>query len=247
MTRTAIVTGGTRGIGAAISTALAENEMEVIMVYRTDLSAARKLLSELPGSGHEIYQCDLSSPQEIGRLFEQITRQRDHIDLVVNNAGIGYHHPIDEVNYQSWQEAWKDILATNLIAPSNVCWQAAQIMKSQNSGHIINIGSRGGYRGEPLMPAYGASKAGLHSMTQSLARYLAPHNVFVGGIAPGFVETDMSRARLEGKVGERIKGQSPMNRVAQPEEIAHAVLQMSESSMWMTGNVWDLNGASYFH
>jgi NAD(P)-dependent dehydrogenase (short-subunit alcohol dehydrogenase family) len=96
------------------------------------------------------------------------------------------------------------------------------------------------------MPAYGASKAGLNSMTQSLAHALAPHGVFVGGVAPGFVETDMSRDRLQGSVGDQIKAQSPMNRVASPREVAEAVLLMAQSNIWMTGGIFDVNGASYF-
>ena len=96
------------------------------------------------------------------------------------------------------------------------------------------------------MPAYGASKAGLNSMTQSLAHALAKHHIFVGGVAPGFVETEMSRQRLQGDVGDAIKSQSPMNRVAQPEEVAHAVLFLaSEGAAYSSGAIIDMNGASY--
>ena len=119
-------------------------------------------------------------------------------------------------------------------------------MIDQGHGKIINVSSRGAFRGEPMMPAYGASKAGLNSMTQSLAFALSKYNIFVGAVAPGFVETDMSRPRLQGEVGASIKNQSPMNRVAQPEEVAQAVLLMAQSNQWMTGGIFDVNGASYF-
>ncbi len=244
--KTALITGGTRGIGAAISQLLAERGCKITATYRSDSEAAKELLKSLPGQGHKVYSCDVTAPDQIAELFEKMQKEDQGLDILVNNAGIGYHHPIDKVNYQSWQEGWQQVLATNLIGPANMCYHAAALMKLQQSGVIINISSRGAYRGEPLMPAYGASKAALNSMTQSLAYQLAPYNIRVGAIAPGFVETDMSRSRLVGEIGEGIRSQSPMHRVAQPTEIAEAVLLMSQSNIWMTGSVWDINGASYF-
>ena len=244
--KTILVTGGSRGIGAAISMAFADRGARIIVVYRSDENAATKLLSSLKGDRHRVYQCDISVPNQIVALFNQLRSEYDRLDVVVNNAGVGRHHPIDESSFVDWQSSWQDIINTNLIGPSNVCYHAAQMMTKQEDGHIINIGSRGGYRGEPLMPAYGASKAGLHSMTQSLAFQLSKYNVFVGAIAPGFVLTDMSKSRLDGLSGEEIKNQSPMKRVARPDEVAAAVISMSRANIWMTGAVWDVNGASYF-
>lgn len=152
---------------------------------------------------------------------------------------------MDQVTYEEWQKGFLDIIQTNLIAASNMCYHAAQHMIKNEGGKIINISSRGAFRGEPLMPAYGASKAGLNALTQSLAQQLAPHNIYVGAIAPGFVETDMSKDRLLGEVGKSIKAQSPMNRVAQPEEVAEATYLMACGNMWMTGAIIDVNGASY--
>ena len=119
-------------------------------------------------------------------------------------------------------------------------------MMKSGGGKIINITSRGAFRGEPNAPAYGASKAGLNAMSQSLAQYLAPYNIFVGVVAPGFVETDMARDYLEGAGGEAIRNQSPLQRVAQPEEVAYPVLFLaSEGAEWLTGAILDANGASY--
>jgi len=158
---------------------------------------------------------------------------------------MGYHHPIDKSSYDDWQMGWNQILGTNLLGPANISYHAAQMMIRQGQGRIINVSSRGAYRGEPEQPAYGASKAGLNALTQSLAQRLAPYGIFVGGVAPGFVETEMARDRLLGEPGDKIRNQSPMNRVAQPSEVAQAVLLMSAANEWMTGGIWDINGASY--
>jgi NAD(P)-dependent dehydrogenase (short-subunit alcohol dehydrogenase family) len=165
---------------------------------------------------------------------------------VVNNAGIFMEHKITEVSYEQWQEAWQQTLATNLIGVSNLCYFAANHMKEIGGGKIINISSRGAFRGEPDHPAYGASKAGLNATSQSLAIALAPHNITVGVIAPGFVETDMAKGHLAGEEGAKIKSQSPLNRVATPEEVARAVAAFASGGMeFMTGGIWDVNGASY--
>ena len=217
----------------------------MLLIYRSNEKAAINFLNELDGD-HQIYQCDISDPEQVEELVDDIHQEFGQIDICINNAGVGFHHPIDEVSYVQWQESWQQIMNVNLIGPSNMSYKVAQVMMSQGSGRIINVSSRGAFRGEPLMPAYGASKAGLNSMTQSLAHALSQHNIFVGAVAPGFVETDMSRPRLQGAVGESIKGQSPMNRVAKPEEVAQAVLLMAQSNQWMTGSIFDVNGASYF-
>ena len=119
-------------------------------------------------------------------------------------------------------------------------------MITRNQGKIVNISSRGANRGEPKAPAYGASKAGLNSMSQSLAIALAPYNIFVGVVAPGFVETDMATSLLSSEQGEAIKQQSPMHSVGRPDEIAKAVMMLTMDGMgYATGAILDLNGASY--
>lgn len=241
-----LVTGGTRGIGLEVSKLFAKAGAQVLLVYRNNESRAKEALTTLPNQGHQIIKCDVAHPQDVARLFEEIQTRLGQIDIVVNNAGIGFHHPIDNSNYEEWQRGWNEILATNLVGPSNVCYQAAQMMIKQGRGKIINVSSRGAFRGEPDQPAYGASKAGLNSMTQSLAHKLAPHGIFVGAVAPGFVATEMAYDRLQGASGAAIKSQSPMNRVATPEEVAQAVLLMASSNQWMTGGIFDVNGASYF-
>ena len=119
-------------------------------------------------------------------------------------------------------------------------------MAEQGGGRIINVGSRGAFRGEPECPAYGASKAGLHAMSQSLAVALAPKGILVYAVAPGFVETDMAKELLESEAGAAIKAQSPLGRVARPEEVAETVCFLASSQAeFLTGSIIDVNGASY--
>ena len=119
-------------------------------------------------------------------------------------------------------------------------------MMAGGGGRIVNVSSRGAFRGEPGQPAYGASKAGLNALGQSLAIALAPHNIMVTGVAPGFVDTDMAAAHLQGASGAAIRAQSPLGRVARPAEVAAAVFYLaSPQAEWASGAILDLNGASY--
>lgn len=241
-----LVTGGSRGIGLAISKAFAARGARVAIVYRSNEEAAMKALAALDGEGHSLHCADLADAEQVRLAVEEALESLGGIDIVVNNAGIGIYHPIESTTYADWQDAWQRTLATNLIGPANVCFCVAQHMIASGGGRIVNITSRGAYRGEPIKPAYGASKAGLTSLSQSLAIALAPHQIFVGAVAPGFVNTELTKARLESSEGAEIKSQSPFNRVAEPEEVAHAVLFLaSEGAEFSTGAVIDVNGASY--
>jgi NAD(P)-dependent dehydrogenase (short-subunit alcohol dehydrogenase family) len=200
----------------------------------------------LPGDGHFAAKADISNPIAVQKLVEAVSNEFGRLDIVINNAGIYIPHPIDSTEYKDWVKAWHDTLATNLTGAANICYCAAQQMMKQGGGRIVNISSRGAFRGEPDHPAYGASKAGLNAMSQSLAKKLAPHNIYVTAIAPGFVETDMAKEYLDGPEGEAVKAQSPLNRAATPEEIAKAILWMSsEGCEYVTGAILDVNGASY--
>ena len=178
--------------------------------------------------------------------FNPVTGVTAGLDAVVNNAGVFSGHPPATTSYDAWQSAWQQTLAINLVGPANVCWAAAQHMQKNGGGRIVNVSSRGAFRGEPEAPAYGASKAGLNALTQSLAIALAPHAIYVAAVAPGFVETDMATASLKGEGGDAIRAQSPLGRVARPEEVAAAVLFLaSTGAEFSTGAIVDVNGASY--
>ena len=242
-----LVTGASRGIGRAIARLFAEHGARVAVHYNSDRDAANETIGYLPGGPHLIVQADITDPAAVPRMIATIVDQMGGtLDIVVNNAGIYEDHPLAETTYEDWQGSWRRILDTNLTGPANVSYCAGRHMISQGSGRIVNVSSRGAFRGEPTAPAYGASKAGLNALSQSLAKYLAPFNIFVGVVAPGFVETDMAGDFLEGPEGDEIRSQSPLGRVARPEEVAYATLFLaSRGSEFMTGAIIDVNGASY--
>lgn len=244
--QTVLVTGGTRGIGLAVSSLFAAQGARVAMIYRHNEAAAREALQALPGEGHRVFAADLAEPDQVSATVDQAVAALGSLDVVVNNAGIGIYHPPESSSYDDWQQAWQATLATNLLGPANVCYCAVQHMLRSGGGRIVNVSSRGAFRGEPIKPAYGASKAGLNSLTQSLAVALAPHKIFVAAVAPGFVNTDLARDRLQGPEGDAIRAQSPLNRVAEPEEVARAVVFLATpGTEFTTGTIIDVNGASY--
>ena len=241
-----LVTGGTRGIGLACAKAFAHRGATLALAYRDDREAARAALTSLDGQGHLTLAGDLAETEFAAELVTQAVEGLGGLDILVNNAGIFLDQPIDGVDFDDWQVSWQRTLAVNLLAPAHLSYHAAQHMMESGGGRIVNVSSRGAFRGEPESPAYGASKAGLNALSQSLAQKLAPHGIFVGVVAPGFVETDMTNAHLKGERGAAIRAQSPLNRVAKPEEVAHAVLFLaSEGAEFSTGAIIDVNGASY--
>lgn len=241
-----LVTGGTRGIGRAVSEAFASRGARVALNYRSNREEAERALRTLSGGPHRLVPGNVGDASEAADIVDHAIAQLGGLDIVVNNAGVGGHHRPDEVDYQAWQTAWDRILSVNLLGAANVSYCAARHMVSAGGGRIVNVSSRGAFRGEPDQPAYAASKAGLNALSQSLAQRLAPFGIFVGVVAPGFVETDMSADRLAGPQGDDIRKQSPLGRVAKPEEVAHAVLFLaSEGAEFSTGTIIDVNGASY--
>ena len=245
MTRAVLVTGASRGIGRAVAQAFAAQGDRVAVHHRDSAALAEEVVAGLPGRGHTIVRADLADAEAVRRMVDAAARDLGGLDVLVNNAGIYLWHPITEVSYEQWQEAWRETLAVNLTGAANATWCAVQYMK-QTGGRIINVTSRGAFRGEPRHPAYGASKAGLNSFGQSMARALAPYGISVASVAPGYVETEMAAADLASEHGDEIRGQSPFNRVATTEEIAAAVVYLaSDAAEWASGAILDLNGASY--
>jgi 3-oxoacyl-[acyl-carrier protein] reductase len=241
-----VVTGASRGIGKAVATAFAQAGARVALHYHQQTKAAKQVCQSLVGTGHILVQADLANPVAIEQMVNQAIAELGHIDVLVNNAGIYQEHPLQPTSYEDWQAAWQETINVNLLGAVNVSYCVAQHMIERHNGRIINVTSRGAFRGEPRATAYAASKAGLNAFSQSLALHLAPHNIFVTAVAPGWVATDMSQAVLESPAGEAIRQQSPLNRVANPEEIAHNILFLaSEGTEMLTGAILDVNGASY--
>jgi NAD(P)-dependent dehydrogenase (short-subunit alcohol dehydrogenase family) len=228
-----------------VAWAFATQGDRVAVHHRDSAGLARDVLAGLPGSGHTIVRADLADAGAVRRMVDAAHADLGGLDVLVNNAGIYLRHPITEMSYEQWQDAWRETLAVNLTGAANVTWCAVQHMR-ETGGRIVNVTSRGAFRGEPRHPAYGASKAGLNSFGQSMARALAPYGISVATVAPGYVETEMAADDLSSARGDEIRAQSPFNRVATPEEIAGAVLYLaSDEAEWASGAILDLNGASY--
>jgi 3-oxoacyl-[acyl-carrier protein] reductase len=239
-----LVTGASRGIGRAIAEAFADAGDRVAVHYRESSGAAAEVVAGLPGAGHAVVQADMADPEAVRHMVDAARDALGGLDVLVNNAGVFTPHPITETSYEQWQEGWRQTLGVNLVGTANASWCAVQHMT--RGGRIVNVSSRGAFRGEPGQPAYGASKAGLNALGQSLALALAPHGIAVTTVAPGFVETDMAARHLDGASGDAIRAQSPFHRVATPEEIAAAVLYLaSPEAEFASGAILDVNGASY--
>jgi len=245
--KTVLITGGSRGIGKACAILFASLNANVVITYNTDQETAERTLTGLAHNGnHGLYQLDQSQPKNVERFFNKVLQHYPKIDVLINNAGIYIEHKINEITYDQWLHTWEDTMATNLNGVANLCFFASRHMIHNGEGKIINISSRGAFRGEPDHPAYAASKAGLNAMSQSLAVSLAPHHVSVHIIAPGFVETDMTSDLLNSEAGTAIKNQSPYNRVATTEEVARLTAMYASPNMeFTTGGIVDINGASY--
>jgi 3-oxoacyl-[acyl-carrier protein] reductase len=249
---TALVTGASRGIGSVIARQLAERGAQVALHYRGNSDAAQATLRALPGSGHGLIAADLVDPKASLQLWQRALDQFGSIDILINNAGLFLDHPPLHTQYAAWQSAWQTTLGANLFAPANLSLLAIQHMATRQPvdgfgrGRIVNISSRGAFRGEPDAPAYGASKAGLNALSQSLAKGLAPQAIYVYCVAPGWVETDMAIGHLAGPTGPAILEQHPLGRVAKPEEVAAAAVYCAlDAPAAMTGCIIDVNGASY--
>jgi 3-oxoacyl-[acyl-carrier protein] reductase len=241
-----LITGASGGIGRAAAIECAKRGAVIGIHYHNNLDRAEATLAALPGDGHRLYQCDIVDPQAVEQLIDQADRELDGLDVLINNAGISQRHNFEDIDYATWQESWRRVVDTNLTSASNLCFCAAKKMITRGSGKIVNVSSRGAFRGEPLMPWYGASKAGMNAMGQSLAQALGPKGVFVYTVAPGFVETEMAASILASPEGDGIRNQSSMGRVARPEEIASTIGFLAfEAPEFMTGCIVDVNGASY--
>lgn len=239
----ALVTGASGGIGAAIAKALALRGVTVVLHYHRDRQAAEAARSAMAGEGHTLLEGDLSDATGLERLWREASA-RHPIDALINNAGIFPNHPPLSTGYADWVATWQRTLAINLTAAAHLCHGAARSMVEQGRrGRIVNISSRGAFRGEPEAPAYAASKAGLNALSQSLAKALAPKGICVFAVAPGWVATDRVASVVKNPA---VLADQPLGRVATAEEVAQAVtFCVLDAPGSMTGAILDLNGASY--
>lgn len=248
--RSVLVTGASRGIGAAIAARFAEGGDRVAIHYANDRAAAEATRDALPGE-HVLVSGDLADPAAAAEIVSSAVAQLGQLDVLVCNAAVApsatTRHVVGETSYAEWTAVFRRMVEVNLLGAANLAWGLADHLIARGSpGAIVNVGSRGAFRGEPEYPAYAASKAGLHALGQSLAVALAPHDISVTSVAPGFIATDRQQEKLSGDEGDRIRNQSPFGRVGTPEEIAAAVHWLaSPEAAWCSGTILDANGASH--
>jgi len=238
--KTALVTGGTRGIGRAIVEALAGAGAKVAFTYRSSADTAEALKAELEGQGAEALaiQSDAADFDTAQETVKQVIDAWGSLDVLVNNAGVTR----DNLLIRMSEDDWDAVIGTNLKSVFNLCKAAYRPMMKQRAGSVINISSVVGVMGNPGQANYAASKAGIIGFTKSLARELGGRGVRANVVAPGYVDTDMTEAMPE-SARDALAGSIPLGRTAQPEDIANAVLFLaSDASSYVTGHTLHVDG-----
>ncbi|MFE9320762.1 SDR family NAD(P)-dependent oxidoreductase [Nocardia sp. NPDC052278] len=234
ISRVALVTGGTRGIGAAITRRLATRGIRVVAVYRGDTAAAQRMQEELDGVS--VVRADLGDPDTCVRLVEDVHSQYGRIDHLVNNAGLLLEFRSSDTSVSEWER----IVAVNLSAAFHLSRVAIALMRPAGYGRIVNVSSVTAVMGSPSEAAYGAAKSGLHGLTRSLARETARHGITVNTVVPGVFETDMTASMPE-KTRAAILGMIPVGRRGNPDELAAAVEFLLDAG-YCTGSVLTVDG-----
>jgi len=238
----ALITGGSRGIGKAVSKKLAEDGLFVVINYRTNREEAEKTLSEIREAGGkgELLRFDVSKPEEIEKALEKYseTHPDNYIEILINNAGIRK----DNLQIFMGNDEWNDVINTNLNSFFYITRRLLKDMLVNKFGRIINMVSLSGLKGMPGQTNYSAAKGGIIAATKALAQEIAAKKVTVNAVAPGFIKTDMT-ADLDEK---ELKRMIPMRRFGKPEEVAELVSFLaSEKSAYITGEVISINGGIY--
>lgn len=241
--RVALVTGGTKGIGRAICMHLAEHGARVACGYGHDQRAADGYKLEFSEKGYQgdIYQCDITEPDQIGAMVERVVKDFGRIDILVNNAGVTSDKTVLKMEIADWQR----VLRTNLSGCFYLCKAVLPHMLKYNYGRIINISSVIGLSGNIGQANYASAKAGLFGFTKTLALETARKGITVNAVAPGFVKTEMTD-KIPAEIIDKILEHIPMRRFADPHEISRVVVFLAqEDSAYITGQIYGINGGLY--
>ncbi len=238
--RVALITGGSRGIGSAIVRLLAAEGADCAFTYSRDEAAARILAEEASRCGRKVlaFRSDARDFEGAQSLMEEVKKEFVRLDILVNNAGVTR----DKSLMMMSKEDWSDVIDTNLTGVFNMTRACIISFLKQRSGSIVNISSVSGVRPLPGQCNYAAAKAGVIGFTKSLAREVAPYNIRVNALAPGFIETEMTAA-LAAKTREKYLQMIPLGRFGTTQEVARAVLFLvSEQARYITGQTIQLDG-----
>jgi 3-oxoacyl-[acyl-carrier protein] reductase len=238
-----LITGGSRGIGAACAKLFSKAHANVAFTFKVDKDAAEELISDINLPNKIVqYQLDLESELDINQKITQVISDFGRIDILVNNAGIWKYGEADKMNLRDWEETIK----INLTGVFLITRAVIPFMKKNRYGRIINISSTAGQRGEAYHSHYAAAKGAIISFTKSLAVELADYNITTNAIAPGWVETDMSNdVFMDRDYKETIRRTIPVGRIAVPEDIAGPVLFLaSDLARYVNGEILNVNGGS---
>lgn len=240
--KVAIVTGGAKGIGQAITKELAKNGVKVVINYNSSKGSAEKLITELKAEGCEAYavQADVSDLEQSRKLVEEAVAHFGRVDIVVNNAGITRDSTFKKLS----EEDWRTVVDVNLNSVYNTTSAALPHLLESDAGRVINISSIIGQAGGFGQTNYAAAKAGMIGYTKSLALELAKSSVTVNAICPGFIDTEMVQEIPE-NVREKIVAKIPARRFGQPDEIARGVIFLCKDGEYITGQQLNINGGLY--
>lgn len=238
--RTALVTGGSRGIGKSIVQTLAREGARVAFVYQSSAQSAEQLVAELANSEQEAvaFQADVKQRADADRVVDAVLEKWDKLDILVNNAGVIRDNLLATMSSEQWQE----VIDTNLTSVYNFCHAVTRPMMSARYGRIVNLSSVAAEFGNPGQSNYAASKGGIEGFTRCIASELARRGITVNAVAPGFIETDMTEA-VRSAAGDQIKKKIPARRLGLPADIANAVLFLaSEEAAYVTGHILTVDG-----
>jgi len=247
----ALVTGGSRGIGAEIVRALHAAGFAVCYTYVRAAAAAGDLQRELGTERVAALHCELADSETLPRIVQDCIARYGALDVLVNNAAIFAENRFDAADYAAWRAGWERTFAVNVFGAADLAWLALRAMRANapdgygTRGRIINVTSRASHRGELAFADYGASKAALANLTRSIARSCASAGIVAFNVAPGFIETEMAAAALA-ELGDEIRAEIPGGRVGTPAEVARIIAFFaSGAGDYATGTTVDVNGASY--